>query len=311
MKQILTVIMATTLLATCSNEEMRLQERASELCKYIPDHEFLERSKDYLTPDFYAVLDTLFNILPEHEALDHEWMHYFVMVNGAKIDNCDVIDVHLTDETHAQVTVNVRQAWRGNSFGESMNLEGHQLSMEKVDGVWLMSDFDDHKKDCIRHIAFSRKEETVRQAISDYLVAEVGGQYLQGDLCIPTLLIVTNEDKGDQERVWGDFWIFWYKASADTLQTVSGGNHSGCMTLELKDGKPVVTSFEQTEDGAGNEASAKRIFGRYYDVFHLMHSNPAVSEAVRREQLEYYIRQNDLPIRYYQDYGWDAVQLFP
>jgi hypothetical protein len=71
----------------------------------------------------------------------------------------------------------------------------------------------------------------------------------------------------------------------------------------------VVTAFEQTEDGAGNEVSAKRIFGKYFDVFQKMNSNQEVREAARKEQLQWYVRQHGLKIRFYQDYGWPAVAL--
>ena len=70
-----------------------------------------------------------------------------------------------------------------------------------------------------------------------------------------------------------------------------------------------VAGFGQTEDGAGNDASARRIFGTHYDIYCNMHSNEAVREAVRQEQLREYIRRHNLNIRYYQDYGWPAVEL--
>ena len=70
-----------------------------------------------------------------------------------------------------------------------------------------------------------------------------------------------------------------------------------------------VTEFEQTEDGAGNEASAQRIFGKHYDIYQDMHSNEDVREAVRCEQLQQYVQQHDMKVKYYQDYGWDAVEL--
>ena len=70
-----------------------------------------------------------------------------------------------------------------------------------------------------------------------------------------------------------------------------------------------MTAFEQTEDGARNEISAKRIFGKHYDVYQNMHSNQDVREAVRHEQLKEYVRRNGLAVHYYQDYGWDAVVL--
>ena len=57
------------------------------------------------------------------------------------------------------------------------------------------------------------------------------------------------------------------------------------------------------------EASAQRIFGKYYDVYQNMHSNENVREAVRKEQLKEYVKQHGLNARYYQDFGWDAVEL--
>ena len=122
-------------------------------------------------------------------------------------------------------------------------------------------------------------------------------------------MIVAEEERDKETRVWCDCWIDWYNVAGDTLKTVSGGNHSGCMIVRQNNGKPVVTAFEQTEDGAGNESSAKRIFGKHYEVYHNMHSNQEVREAVRKEQLQEYVRCHNLKIRYYQDYGWQAVEL--
>ena len=36
---------------------------------------------------------------------------------------------------------------------------------------------------------------------------------------------------------------------------------------------------------------------------------PDLSEAVRREQLYDYLRRHHLNVHYYQDYGWDAVEI--
>ena len=296
-------------LSSCHNEDEDLNSIAFELCQYIPDHELLERSKDFMTSDFYAVLDTMFN-LPEHEAMDHEWLYYFVTGNGGTIADYTVDTVELRDETHAVALLTVRQKWEDGSFCSEEDIEEHRLYMEKVDGKWLISDFDEHKQDCINYIAIWREEEALRQTISSYLVKEVGSHYLQGDLCIPVLMLVsTEEDSSDSIRVLGDFWVFNYNVVGDTLKTVSGGNHSGCMYLAKDGGKLKVTRFEQTEDGAGNVPSAKRIFADRYDIFQNMHSNDDVREAVRREQLQQYVEQHGLKVEYYQDYGWDAIEL--
>lgn len=292
------IVCGALTLSACSNSQKQLQKRATELCAYIPDHQLLERSQDYLTPDFYALLDTMFNHLPEHEAMDHEWLYYFVTGNGGTIANYTVTTVERIDPTHAVATVLVRQVWEDGSFDETTDLEEHQLYMERVGKKWLMSDFDGHKADCINYIANNRREQALRDAISDYLIREIGCQYLQGEICIPTLMMVAEEDS----VVYGDFWITWYNLAGDTLKMVSGGNHSGKMTIAESNGTFVVTAFEQTLDGAANEPSAKRIFGTHYDIYHSMHSNESVREAVWQEQLSEYIRRHNLSARYYQDY---------
>ena len=310
MKKALVVILSAVMLSACADSTRQLTKRADELCRYIPDHELLEKSKDFMTADFYAVLDTMFYRLPAHEAMDHEWLYYFVTGNGGTIADFTVTGVTKTDDTHATATISVRQKWEDGSFDPESDIEEHQLLMVKVDGVWLMSDFDNHKQDCINYIANNRKEQALRDAISDYLIKEIGSQYKQGQLCIPTLMIVSAQETGtDQARVWGDFWIWWYNQEGDTLMTVSGGNHSGVMTVISQNGALKVISFEQTVDGAGNDASARRIFGSHYDIFQNMHSNQDVREAVRREQLSEYVKSHNLNIRYYKDFGWNAVDL--
>lgn len=307
MKHLLTLIFAAMLLAACGDTEESLRERAAELCTYIPDHELKEASKPYMTADFYAVLDTMFNHLPEFEAMDHEWLYYFVTGNGGTIADYEVKGVELTDKTHAVATISVRQKWEDGSFDENTDVEEHQLSMEKVDGEWLIADFDGHKEDCMRHIAINRKEQAVRQAISDYLAKEIGEQYAHkdGDICVPTLMMVHEED----EMFMGDFWVYWYRQAGDTLKCVSGGNHAGSMTMKQDAGRWTITSFEQTADGAGNLTSSRRIFGDYYDVYEGIHSNERIREEVRKSQLRYYVKEHGLNVKYYQDYGWPAVDL--
>lgn len=289
MKRICIIVCTALLLAACSRTGQSLEERADELCRYIPDHELLARSQAYMTEDFYALLDTMFYRLPAHEAMDHEWLYYFVTGNGGTIADYDVQSVEQTDDNHAIATILVREVWpEGMEGDEDEEPEEHRLYMERVNGEWLIADFDEHKADCIRYIAISRKEQALRDAIRAYLVREIGEFYLheEGDFCFPTLLMEAEEDS----LVYGDFWIFWYRPVDDTLQIVSGGNHSGCMTIQWNGNQPEVMSFEQTVDGAGNDASARRIFGSHYDIYHNMHSNEAVREAVREEQLQEFLR---------------------
>ena len=305
MRKVLFCLVLAVVLAACQKTQT-LEERAAELCAYIPDHELLEKSRDYMTEDFYAVLDTMFYRLPAHEAMDHEWLYYFVTGNGGTIADYEVVKVEQTDKNHAVATISVRQQWEDGSFDPESDIEEHVLSMERVNGQWLMADFDGHKADCIQYIANNRKEQAIRQAISDYLLREIAPYYLQGELCVPALMIVHEEDS----CVWGDFWVFWYNISGDTLKTVSGGSHPGMMTLRYESDQPQVVDFERVEDGSRFMPTAQRIFGDYIDVFMNMHSSWAIREAVRREQLYEYVQQNGMNVHYYFDYGLGVMELF-
>ena len=297
--------MACIILTACAPTEQQLTERAAELCQYIPDHQLLTESREYLTEDFYAVLDTMFNLLQDEEEVDHEWLYYFVTGNGGTIADYEVQEVKKIDKTHAIATILVRQKWEDGSFDETTDMEEHRLYMECVNGRWLMSDFDEHKADCIRYLAIARRDQAMRRAIGEYLVREIGSHYLQGQICVPTIIEVAVEEN----RFYCDCWVDWYNMTDDTLKTVSGGSHSGCMTLLEEDGAWQVTAFEQTLDGAANDASAKRIFGSHYDIYCNIHSNPRVRETCRQLQLRNYIRRHNLNVHYYQDYGWPAVEL--
>ena len=139
-KRILFYILLAVIFAACQKTQT-LEERAAELCAYIPDHELLQKSRDYMTPDFYAVLDTMFYRLPQHEALDHQYNYWFVTDDGTPlaITHCEVQRVEQQDVTHAQAII----------------CDNHILSMERVNGEWLISDFDDHKAEIVSAISLS------------------------------------------------------------------------------------------------------------------------------------------------------------
>ena len=301
MKRIICLLCAAICLIGCGTTEKQLNERAAELCKHIPDLHQLEQSRDFLTEDFYAVLDTMVN-LPEATPLEHQWDWWFVAADDSPIQdcNCEVQSVQKQDATHALATILVHPQ------DSDYEATDETFLMEKVNGQWLIADYANNKFHATNYIRTSRQEWNLIHTIGDYLVSEIAPYYLQGEVCVPTIQLVAANDT----CVYGIFYVFWYNLSGDTLKTVSGGMHAGRMSLTSDNGKTAVTSFEQTVDGAGNEASAKRIFGNdYYEIYQNIYSNHENREAARRLQLREYIRRNNLDVRYYQDYGWPAVTL--
>jgi len=154
------------------------------------------------------------------------------------------------------------------------------------------------------------EEELCNVAIEDYLVNVIGKNYAEAEYCITSPFIVSTDNGNKYDvLVWGDFWVFNYDLSGDTLKTVSGGNHPGLMHLKRTDNGYEVTSFEEVEDGAGNLESSKRIFSDNYEAFCEINSNQEKREDIRLNFVADYVKKHNLPVKMLQDYGWPAVAL--
>ena len=158
--------------------------------------------------------------------------------------------------------------------------------------------------------ALIEKNHEFYAALSSYLANSIGSQYTPGDVCItcPTVVASIPQDN-ESLRVLGDFWVFNYNVVGDTLKTVSGGSHPGAMILKKTDNGYVVTSFEQVEDGSNFLPSAKRIFGDMYEAFNSINSDEETREQVRAIFIAKYVKDNKLPVKFYQDYGWPAREI--
>lgn len=146
----------------------------------------------------------------------------------------------------------------------------------------------------------------------NYLVDSIGSRYSQGDVCIPSIVITAagNPDSEDDLiKILGDFWVFNYKIVGDTLKMVSGGSHPGAITFRETAQGIEVASFDQVEDGSNNVASAKRIFGDMYEAFKSVNSNEEAREDVRAQYIAHYVKVHNLPVKYYQDFGWPAKEI--
>lgn len=147
--------------------------------------------------------------------------------------------------------------------------------------------------------------ETYLTAVDRYLTQEIAPNYAPGEICIPVINVVdVNEQNPDSILVWGDFWVFNYNLAGDTLKTVSGGDHPGLMCVKQTETGFEVIGFDRVVDGAGNIASAKRIFGDKYGAFFAANSDENKREQVRAIAIAKYVKDNALTATLYQDYGW-------
>ena len=153
------------------------------------------------------------------------------------------------------------------------------------------------------------QEETAMTAVSKYL-SDLAANYSAGDYCIPYCLVVgTDETNPEDIQIWGDFWVENYNQAGDTLKSVSGGSHPGCMHVKKTDDGFEVVKFDAVGDGSEFNPTAKAIFGERYDDFMALVSNDDAKKAAREKSILDYAAANDLDISYYQDYGWPAVKV--
>lgn len=141
-------ILLSILLLTASCGRQGLTKSAEELCKRIPNPECLEESKGYLTDDFYSAIEEMIS-LPDPTPVLHEWEFWFVAADGSAIssDTCKILEINKTDSTHAEALISVQPE------DADYDAEDHILYLEKVNGKWLLADYDGRKADAIRYIA--------------------------------------------------------------------------------------------------------------------------------------------------------------
>ena len=303
----LALLCGVAVFCSCADNEKELQTRAEELCKYIPDHELLPEAKEHMTSELYDALEESFALALE-EPMDYDWVYYFVSGNGGSIPQFTVLSVEKKSDAEASAEVSVQQLWDDGILDEDTTML--HLEMQKIDGRWLLSDFDGRKQECQNFNRAARRDILVKHAMDSYLTKEIGAHYQPGDVSI-TYYVVINVDDNDSTdvRMYGDYWVYNYNIVGDTLKTVSGGNHPGCMHI-CRNGDDVrVTSMDQVEDGAGNQASAQRIFGADYNAFEMIQSDSESLEELRREEISRYVKLHKLAVSYYQDFGWDAVPI--
>ena len=129
--------------------------------------------------------------------------------------------------------------------------------------------------------------------------------------CIPYATIVaTDESDPSDIKVWGDFHVENYNLEGEVLKFVSGGSHPGLMHVsKADDGTCSVTAFDQVTDGSTFHPTAKGIFGDLYDLFLERLSDDDMKKADREAAISAFVASESIPAKYYQDFGWDPVEI--
>ena len=189
----------------------------------------------------------------------------------------------------------------------------------------------------IKNVFDSEKEEKVQQKekqdivlpkfeyTGDDMVMEALVEYFReddmllyppykGGVWIPAFVIYNEVESDDELIIWGDFWSFKYRLSEDILENEGGHQMPACVHLKKTENGYVVVEAELAKDGAEYIGSIRNFTEGYPEVYDMfMSGSDALGDReieCRKMFLQMYISDNDLDIKYYQDYGWDPVEIF-
>ena len=159
MKRISVILSILLPIFSCAQSKEDLSERALELCQFIPDHGLNPEARDYMTPEFFGALSEAFDapVVDYGEIGDNEWLWYFVTGNDAATPEFTVKSISLVDETHAVATIAVQK--RSDITQELFDeVAEYPVEMVRVDGQWLLDDFDGKKAECNQYVQQMRNK---------------------------------------------------------------------------------------------------------------------------------------------------------
>ena len=169
LKYLLVPLIALVTALSCRQNDPALQERALELCKYIPDHSISDDAVNYLTPDFYTVLTEAWDA-PDGafpgEIGESEWLYYFVTGNGGSLPHFTVESAWRTGKNRAVAMVLLGQVWEPG--GEVQSERPCSLEMELCDGEWLLDDFDGIKEACRIYVKELREKYRTGAFVTEF-----------------------------------------------------------------------------------------------------------------------------------------------
>lgn len=159
MKRVLAILFLLFPFLSCCQTKTFLTDRTLELCQYIPDHVLRPEAKEAMTPDFFRALSEAFNapVADYGEIGDNEWLWYFVTGNGGSEPVYSVKSVSQTDKDSARAIITVRQKWEDGSFAEE-DAKEYEVLLKRVDGQWLLDDFDGKKAACQAYVRQVREK---------------------------------------------------------------------------------------------------------------------------------------------------------
>lgn len=115
------------------------QERVAQLIEFLPDHEIISESDSAFAPEYYDLLQQAWAVPSDGigEIGSDEWLYTLVSGNGGRDPNrtVNIEDINAQGDGAEAIFMLT-------NYGESRE---HKLSLIRLDGQWVIADFDGTK----------------------------------------------------------------------------------------------------------------------------------------------------------------------
>lgn len=150
-KPLFLIFLALLPLAACNSEQKKVEERALELCSYIPGHGLSDNADKYLTDSYLRAYQEAMDI-PEWveyagEIGEKEFIFYDESGNGSGEPEFRLQEVRMIDKEHAEADVTIVRKWEDGTVDEESAGKG-TMKLLLVGDEWRLDDFDGTKEKC-------------------------------------------------------------------------------------------------------------------------------------------------------------------
>lgn len=142
------------LLVSCTNSEVPSKQRVVQLFRAIPNHGFDVNTKRFMTAELYNALAEAYSIPDDAPGGigSSEFLWYFVEGNGG----CDM-DAKIEVKDIKSIGKSFAVAYVDFVCFDDLENESHILVIQKVDGSWVLADFDYKLKEVKEYINEQRE----------------------------------------------------------------------------------------------------------------------------------------------------------
>lgn len=156
---------------------------------------------------------------------------------------------------------------------------------------------------------YTGEDEILRTACEEIMSAEK--MYgLEDGVLIPAPVIHAVVNEGDDVVVFCNLWSFAYYQNGNTLNCEGGEEQPSRLRL-TPDGKGRYKVSEHLTAGDGEQYSKDiKAFCERYEVSpDIYYDKDSGFDQIRKELISMYVKNNQLNIKYYKDYGWDPIAI--